>query len=113
MMCWFGLFRSPETLTSDDELAWLDRFLAATPGLQKGLIFTPSTTSDPYLHDGAPPALGLQLYFNEITTLEATLAKDGHLQSLVRRDALQGADVTQQAMLVRRIPVPDPTFRTP
>jgi hypothetical protein len=113
MICWFGLFRRPDSLLSNDELAWLDRFLAATPDLKKGLIFTPSATSDPYLNDGAPPTLGLQLYFDEIASLEAAMAKDGHLQTLVQCDALKGADVTQQAMLVRRFPVPDPTFRTP
>ncbi len=113
MVCWFALSRRPDGSTGHDGLVWLDRFLAATPGLQKGLIFTPSATSDPYLHDGAPPMLALQLYFNEITALEAAMGKDGHLQSLVGRDLFRDADVTQQAMLVRRFHVPDRTFRTP
>ena len=42
--------------------------------------------------------------------LEAALAADGHLQRLA---ALGGDGAVQQAMLVRRYPVPDPTFRTP
>ena len=97
--------------SGNDELAWLRRFIAATPGLQQGLIYTPSTTSDPYLDDGPPPLLGLQLYFDDIAALEAALAPDGYLQGLVARDALPSladAEVTQQAMLVRPIPVPDP-----
>ena len=91
-------------------MAWLSGVIADTPALQQGLIFTPSSTSDPYLDDGPPPQLGLQLYFADIAALEAALAADGHLQRL---DALCDAGATQQAMLVRRYPVPDPTFRTP
>jgi len=113
MLCWFALFRGPDAVVGDDELNWLNRFLAATPGLHKGLIFTPSSTSDPYLHDGPPPMLGVQLYFNDIEQLEAAAAKDGHLHALARRETLHGADVTHQAMLVRRFPVPEPAFRTP
>jgi uncharacterized protein (TIGR02118 family) len=111
-VCWFALFRTAGGRVADAELAWLNSFLAATPGLSKGLIFMPSATNDPYLNDGPPPALGLQLYFDDIAAMEAAMAQRGHLQALVGRDALAG-DVTQQAMLVRRFPVPDPTFQTP
>ena len=107
--------RHPVARLSNDELAWLRRFVAGTPGLRQGLIFTPSTTIDPYLHDGAPPLLGLQLYFDDIAVLEAQLAPDGYLQGLVARDALPSlaeATATQQAMLVRRFEVPDPIFCT-
>ena len=115
-VCWFALFQHPNARLSSDELAWLRRFVAGTPGLRQGLIFTPSTTSDPYLHDGAPPLLGLQLYFDDIAVLEAALSSDGYLQGLVAHDALPSltdAAATQQAMLVRRFGVPDPVFRTP
>ena len=118
-VCWFALFRhaaAPQLRTSDADLAWLARFIAGTPGLRQGLIYTPSTTTDPYLDDGPPPRLALQLYFNDIAALEAATAADGYLQGLAARTALpslDGAEVTQQAMLVRRYPVPDPTFRTP
>jgi uncharacterized protein (TIGR02118 family) len=93
------------------ELARLADCIAATPGLEKGLIHTPSRTSDPYLDDGAPPALALQLYFPDIAAMEAALTVDGHLQALAAPDmlpSLAGAAVTQQAMLVRRFPVPEP-----
>jgi hypothetical protein len=118
-VCWFALFRhpsEPSLRASDADLAWLARFLAAALGLQRALIYTPSSTSDPYLDDGPPPQLGLQLYFHDIAALEAAAAADGTLQGLAAPDALPslaGADVTQQAMLVRRCPVPDSTFRTP
>ncbi len=102
-VCWFSLFRH-----AAPNAAWLSDVLAATPGLQLGLIFTPSSTSDPYLDDGPPPQLALQLYFDDITILEAAVATDGQLREL---NALRLDDATQQAMLVRRYPVPDSTFR--
>lgn len=104
-VCWFAQWRD-----ASPDLAWLNDVIAATPSMQQGLIHTPSSTSDPYLHDGPPPRLALQLYFGDIAALEAALAPDGHLQRLVE---LRGDGATQQAMLVRRYPVPDPVFRTP
>ncbi len=104
-VCWFALFGDAPA-----EPAGLPDIVAATPALRQGLIFTPSRTSDPYLDDGPPPQLGLQLYFDDIADLEAALAADGHLQRLA---ALGGDGTVQQAMLVRRHPVPDPVFRTP
>ena len=104
-VCWFAHFRD----ASPDQ-GWLAEVIAATPALQQGLIFSPSTTSDPYLDDGPPPQLALQLYFHDIMQLEAAVATDGHLRQLA---ALDPKGATQQAMLVRRHPVPDPVFRTP
>jgi hypothetical protein len=118
-VCWFALFRqadAPQSRASDADLAWLARYIAATPGLRQGLIYTPSSTSDPYLDDGPPPALGLQLYFDDIAALEAAAAANGYLHGLAAPGALpslEGAEVTQQAMLARRYPVPDAAFHTP
>ena len=115
-VCWFALVHQADDRLNNEELASLELFIAGTPYLRQGLIHTPSTTSDPYLNDGHPPVLGLQLYFDNIASLEAALATDGYLQGLAAADAmssLKNADVTQQAMLVRRFPVPDATFRTP
>jgi hypothetical protein len=115
--CWFAQFRNPavpQSRASEGELAWLADLLAATPGLLQALVFTPSSTADPYLDDGPPPQLALQLYFDDIASLEA--AAGGHLLGLATQDALpsmRAANVTQQAMLVRRFAVPDPIFRTP
>jgi hypothetical protein len=94
---------------SNDDLRWLEGVLATTPGLARGLIYTPAQTRDPYLDDGRPPALAVQLYFADIAALEAVVAPDGHLQALAAADALpslHGAQVTQQAMLARVFPVP-------
>jgi len=107
---WFAMFRH-HAEASPLELERLADIIARTPGLANGLIFTPSTTSDPYLNDGAPPVLGLQLDFADIADLEAGLARDGNLQALP--ELLAGADVAQQAMLTRHFPVPDAQFRTP
>jgi hypothetical protein len=102
-------FRHDSAIGADD-LQWLRRSLTATPGLARGLIYTPARTHDPYLDDGQPPALAVQLYFSDIAALEAAVAREGHLQALAAPDALpslRGAAVTQQAMLARAFPVPD------
>ncbi len=105
MVCWFGQFP-----VASPDLAWLADDLATTPAMRQGVIYTPSNTSDPYLDDGPPPRLVLQLYFDDIAALEAALSPSGHLQQL---RALDMTGARQQAMLVRRFPVPDPVFRTP
>ena len=94
------------------------RFIAivrATPGLQRALIYTPETAADPYLDDGLPPPLAAQLDFADIDALESAISRDGHLQALAVPDALPslaGAQITQQAMLMRTFSVPDPVYRT-
>ncbi len=101
---------------SHDDLAVIRRIVASTPGLRQGLAYQPAQATDPYLDDGSPPLLGLQLEFDDIAALEAALAPDGHLQALAVPGAfpsLAGAVAEQQAMVARRFPVPDPVFRTP
>jgi hypothetical protein len=108
--CLFLTFRH-RTEPAADELAKLAGHLRATPRLTKALVHTSSSASDPYVKDGPPPSLVLQLYFPEVHELEAVLARDGHLGALTSRDAfptLSAAQITQQAMLVRRFAVPDP-----
>jgi hypothetical protein len=116
-ICLFLTFRSRVTRSPDSsEVTRLDGLLRATPKLLKALVHTSSRADDPYLDDGPPPQLVLQLYFAELPDLEAALARGGHLSVLMSRDAypaLADADVTQQAMLVRTFPVPDPTFGNP
>jgi uncharacterized protein (TIGR02118 family) len=102
-------FRCDGAVSAED-VQFVSRVLGATPGLQRGLIYTPARTHDPYLDDGRPPALAVQLYFPDLAALEAAVARAGHLQVLLAPDALaslRGAAVTQQAMLVRTFPVPD------
>src|ERR1700733_6164784 len=112
--CLFLSFRFRDDL-STGEMAKLDGLLRSTPRLLKALVHTAASTSDPYVKDGPSPSLVLQLYFAELPELEAALREDGHLGVLLSRDefpVLAKADVGQQAMLVRRFAVPDPTFKT-
>jgi hypothetical protein len=113
-LCWFARAFAADAAVTEGELSWLTEIFAATPGVTEALLFTPSTTHDPYLNDGQPPALALQLYFDGIESLEGAL--DGPLMALAdpaRLPSLTGAAFTQQAMLVRSFTVPDPVFRTP
>ena len=106
----------PEMRIAPAEHARVVEIVAATPALRRGLVFTPETAMDPYANDGPSPHLALELYFDRIEHLEAALARDGHLQQLAAPDALPslaGADVTQQAMVARPFPVPDPVFQAP
>jgi hypothetical protein len=113
--CLFLSFRLPTgSSVGDETMAKLNAFLRATPLLAQALVHTPARASDPYLDDGPPPQLVLQLYFAELPPLEAALARNGHLAILLSRvefPELAGADITQQAMLVRTFSVPDPVFR--
>ena len=114
--CLFLSFRlRADAFVSNGELAKLNNMLRATPALSKALIHLPARASDPYLDDGAPPQLVLQLYFAQLPELEAALARDGHLSVLLSRDefpALTHADATAQAMLVRPFTVPEPSVAT-
>src|SRR5579875_2068028 len=115
-IAYFITFAHPDATLDDADFRRLAALLAETPELGKAAIFTPARTHDPYLHDGAPPPLVLQLYFADIAHLEAALAAGGHLHALADAatlPSLAGARVTQQAMLTRRYPVPEPVLRTP
>lgn len=89
---------------SDAVLAQFTKVLQGVAGVKRALVFTPEKTSDPFLKDESPPPLAAELYFDDIASLERAAARDGALQALARSDVLP---VTQQAMLVRRFPVPD------
>lgn len=118
MISYFLAFQDKADPGAQVGAAELSRFVEmvkSTPKLWKALIFTPADAEDPYLKDGAPPLLAAQLYFADIPELEAALAPAGHLQASVsRRDfpSLVGVAATQQAMLTRVFPVPDPNFQT-
>jgi hypothetical protein len=97
------------------ETAKLGGLLRATPRLVKALVHTAASTSDPYVKDGPPPSLVLQLYFAQLPDLEAALSRTGHLGALTSRGefpTLAEADGAQQAMLVRPFAVAEPTFET-
>jgi uncharacterized protein (TIGR02118 family) len=62
----------------------------------KGRIYTASKASDPFLDDGAAPALVAQLYFDSL----------GSVDDFVRQNA--GIKCAAQAMAVRTFAVPEP-----
>jgi hypothetical protein len=107
--------RRPTLRIDPSEYARVVEIVTSTPSLRRGLIFTPETASDPYANDGPSPHLALELYFDRIEDLEAAIGRAGHLHQLAAPDALPSladAGVTQQAMLARPFPVPDPVFRS-
>ena len=92
----------------------LRKILAAINGLERALIFTPETARDQFNDDGASPPLSLQLYFAELSALEAAVAAGGPLQPLVGAGLLGAvgeAAITQQVFYVRPFPVDDPVVR--
>jgi len=114
-ICLFLTFRTKSNSSPvDDELAKLEGVLCPIPKLTKALAHTTSEADDPYLKDESPPALVLQLYFRDLTGLEAAASRSGSLVALNSPNAFPGlssADVTQQAMIVRPFAVPEPVFR--
>jgi len=111
-VCLFLTFRTPANSSlAEEELAKLTELLRSTPRLDKTLVHTTSSASDPYVKDERPPALVLQLYFNEPPDLEAAVLHNGHLAALMSRIEFPGlscAEITQQAMIVRPFAVPEP-----
>ena len=104
----------PDTRISETDKAGITDILKRTPGLVKAHLFTPTTADGPFNSDGPPPQFGLQLYFSNIEALEAVIGATGHLQALAAPDSwpsLRGTVVTQQAMLTRTFPVPEPRER--
>jgi len=111
--CLFLTFRC-RSAPAAAELAKLELHLRMTPKLTKALIHTASSADDPYVKNEGPPCAVLQLYFSEVHELEAALSQTGHLGALTSQEdfpVLSAAEVTQQAMLVRRFAVPDPERR--
>jgi hypothetical protein len=112
--CLFLSFRFGDA-PSAAESARLDGLIGATPGLVRALAHSPASTTDPYVKDGPPPSLVLQLYFAELPELEAAVGRAGHLAVLTSDQefpALAGAEIGQQAMLVRPFAVPEPAFKS-
>jgi uncharacterized protein (TIGR02118 family) len=110
---WFATFQNtdkPEVRVAEHEMRWLENIISTTPGMAKGMIYTPWPVDGLHYDDGPPPQLQLQLYFKSIEALEAVICKDGHLQSLsdsASLASLSAPHITEQAMLVRNFPVPE------
>ncbi len=114
MIAYFLTFTGAAGHLAAPDRARLVDVIRGTPRLARAQVFTPDTAHDPYLDDGPSPALMLECYFPDIEALEAVLAKDGHFAALASADllpSLAGARVTQQAMIARSFPVPEPGFR--
>lgn len=99
--------------TSDADLARAAEIAKSIAGLRRGLLFTPERAADPFVEYPPPPQLALQLYFAEIAALEAAAGPRGPLQPLAALASVDMTGASQQAMLARAFPVPDPVFRTP
>ncbi len=112
--CFFLSARAPSNQPvaelNDASVASLHDLAGQTAGLTQLRLHTPTNAHDPMLDDGTGPALVLQALFESIHTLEAAVSKGGIFHELPDTDAyklLAGADITQQAMLVRPYPVPE------
>jgi hypothetical protein len=105
---WFVTYRHPTAKISDGDLAAATAVLRSLRGVTQALLFTPASSHDPYLDDGAPPPLAMQVDFAGIEALEAAL--QGAVAGLGALSSLQGAEIGEQAMLTRRYDVPDPAF---
>lgn len=115
---WFATFQdnsNPECHVSTAEQNRLIDLIATTPGLTKGLLYTPWPVDGLHYDDGPSPQLQLQLYFDDIEALEAAIGKTGHLQKLAapaNLPSMAQAHITEQAMLARHYPVAN-TLGTP
>jgi len=114
MITYFAVFHDrqrPSLRISAAQRDTIAQRLERIDALRTAFVYTPESARDPYLDDGAPPQLALQLYFEDIAALEACLGPHGPVQALRAEPAvagLHGAEVQQQAMLARSFPVPAP-----
>jgi hypothetical protein len=112
-VCLFLTFYRNQTV-SNGEAAKLDGLLRAVPKLAKALIHTRSEADDPYLKDESPPALAMQLYFDDLADLENAASRSGPLAALTSRSEypeLSAASATQQAMVARSFAVSEPALK--
>ncbi len=81
-----------------DAPAILEKLSRARVG-ERCVVHTPASARDPFLHDGAAPALVVQAYFADVASL------DGAIPVLER---ILGAQAQCEAMAVSRFPVTAP-----
>ena len=103
---WFVTFRHDAARASEADLARATVIVAGLAGVAEALLFTPAQSHDPYLNDGAPPPLVIEIKFTNVEALEAA-ACDGAL-ALADLESLRGASIGEQAMLTRVFAVPEP-----
>jgi uncharacterized protein (TIGR02118 family) len=104
--CLFLEFAQPTEAAADPGL---DALLRAVPACAAALVHTPARARDPFLDDGAPPALVLQLYFARLLDLESAAGPGGAVERLIEALAgSTGAAPRWETMLTRRFEVPVP-----
>jgi uncharacterized protein (TIGR02118 family) len=86
--------------------------LRTVPGLAVASLFTPATTSDPYLDDGPPPPLALQLQYPDIPALDAAGLPD-FLGACAALPSLADAELVHEATRTRTFQVPEPRRHGP
>jgi hypothetical protein len=102
---WFATFRHPTAILGAGDRNRVSEILRNLSAVAEALVYTPARSHDPYLDDGPPPPLVVQLKFATIEALEATLR--GGVSALAHLETLQGAEISEQAMLTRVFPIPD------
>lgn len=113
-LCHLAFFEKPDDPSariSPEEIGRLRICLTRMAGLTKAHLYTPASASDAYGSDGPPPLFGMQLYFEAIEALETAIGAASELKALVTSGelpGLEGAKASQQAMLCRQFPVPEP-----
>ncbi|MGB7183862.1 MAG: ethyl tert-butyl ether degradation protein EthD [Burkholderiaceae bacterium] len=96
---------------STDRIGNLLAMLTTLGGLTQARVHKPASAHDPMLDDGAPPALVLQLFFDEINPLETQLKSDSPLANILSAQfatQMAEASIDQQVMLCRPYPVAGP-----
>lgn len=102
-----------ELVVSQADIETVAEIVALTPGLASANLYTPATAQDLFNPHEEAPVFGMQLYFDELSDLEAAVAPSGHLHALVDAGVLssiRGTKATQQVMYVRHFPVDDATL---
>ncbi|HZJ98010.1 MAG TPA: hypothetical protein VFD12_09285 [Oligella sp.] len=97
----------PKAHISKQDYQDITALISATPGLKQVNFHLPASAQDYYTDDGHSPQLVIELYFDELLTLERNLANNGHLQILANTTwpSLQASHIEHQVMFSRAYPV--------
>lgn len=100
---------SPGQSLPEEKIKVVRDTVVTLPGLKRGLIYAPATARDYYTDDGPSPALALQLYYDDLPTLEATLRSGGALDLMGA--SLAAVEIHHQVMVGRPFPVDDANWQ--
>lgn len=101
---------NPDAAIADPRLDRVRQIVSSTPNVRRALFYRPARARDFYTDDGPSPHLALQLYYDRLEDLEATIAAQGHLQALTDPALWQDLSAprfTHQVMYARPFPVAD------